>query len=363
MSCDQVLRLRRPPPASTPIPREYRRGRIDASGPDLDGPPPACESKEHRSRDRKGAGKVPYTSPAPLRSRLGSESFWRGAPELNDPTRRPADEDLPRIARLRAKLALIPDIISGISLDALKDAVLPAWADGDPAAPVDAPDERIAAALSAARASHDRGDADGAAELLVSAAREARSRPERTFLALWLLEVAERWSSGGTCERLHCQIKARLGGLTAQVGDVREGMELLRAASGRLFDLAEAVPDRDALLAEAWWWKYEAVAWGLRTGAVRPAGGRRGAEGDPGPADRAEQRGVVSRRPGTPRRRRRAGQAHGQRPEDRTASAARQGTPAGGRLRSSDGPRPSGARGRPPLRQQPLPAHPFPRGI
>ena len=134
---------------------------------------------------------------------------------------------------------------------------------------MDAPDERIAAALSAARALRGRGDADGAAELLVSAAREARSRPERTFLALWLLEVAERWSSGGTSERLHCQIQARLGGLTAQVGDVREGMELLRAASGRLFDLAEAVPDRDALLAEAWWWNYEAVAWGLRTGAVR----------------------------------------------------------------------------------------------
>ena len=117
--------------------------------------------------------------------------------------------------------------------------------------------------------SHGRGDADGTAELLVSAAREARSRPEYTFLALWLLEVAERWASGGTSERLRCQIQARLGGLVAQVGDVREGMELLRAASGRLFDLAEAGPDQDALLAEAWWWKYEAVAWGLRTGAVR----------------------------------------------------------------------------------------------
>jgi len=64
-------------------------------------------------------------------------------------------------------------------------------------------------------------------------------------------------------------VRARLGGLAALVGDVREGMELLRDASNRLFDLAADAPDCDALLAEAWWWKYEAVAWGLRTGAVR----------------------------------------------------------------------------------------------
>ena len=187
---------------------------------------------------------------------------------MNEPTRWPADEDLPRTARLRAKLALIPDSISGISLIALKDTTLPAWA-GEGPAPEDAPDGKIAAALRDARALHARGDADGATELLLSAAREARTRPEWTFFALWLLEVAERWSSGGASERLRCQVRARLGGLAAQVGDVREGTELLRDASRRLFDLADAASDREALMAEAWWWKYEAVAWGLRTGAVR----------------------------------------------------------------------------------------------
>jgi len=131
---------------------------------------------------------------------------------LTDLNRWPADEDLPRTARLRARLALIPNTISGISLEALKDTALPAWtedAEKQPPEPfqalspgADAPDDRIAAVLSAARASRGRGDADGAAELLLAAAGAARSRPERTFLALWLLEVAERWSSGGTSERL-----------------------------------------------------------------------------------------------------------------------------------------------------------------
>ncbi len=194
---------------------------------------------------------------------------------MNDPNRWPAAEDLPRAARLRARLALIPESISGISLALLKDTALPAWADDDPAVPADAPDERIAAAVSAARASRGRGDADGAAEMLASAAREARSRPEWTFFTLWLLEVAERWSSGGTSELLRCQVRAQLGGLVAQVGDVREGMELLRDASRRLFDLADAASDRDALLAEAWWWKYEACGVGpANRRSCAAAGGR-----------------------------------------------------------------------------------------
>jgi hypothetical protein len=217
----------------------------------------------------------------------------------------PADEDLPRTTKVRARLAGLPDVIAGISLRVLKATTLPAIKDDNaPAAdgpfPGDATttedglleqlqalareglaapgtleppgdDKRIRRALLGARAFRARGDADRAVRLLRAAARVARLWPAWTYFALWLLEVAERWMDGGTCKRLRCGVLGELGSLVAQAGDVRDGTQLIRNGSECLFAFADQAPERDEVLRAAWQLKYQAAEWGLRSHATRRA--------------------------------------------------------------------------------------------
>src|SRR5205823_5001324 len=89
-------------------------------------------------------------------------------------------------------------------------------------------EEQISAALLAARVLRGLDATDRAVQLLWAAARSVRLRPERTFFALWLVEIAEQWLEHVTSERLRCQVLAELGNLVAQTGDKREGIGLVR---------------------------------------------------------------------------------------------------------------------------------------
>jgi hypothetical protein len=211
----------------------------------------------------------------------------------------PAEDKEGPTGKLWARLAALPGELrdSGIDVDVLKDATLPPWKDSEPVAlaglvaglggAADAPevrqrlealplpaadpattDDQLATALSAARALRGLGAANRAVEVLRAAARAVRLRPERTALALWLLEVVQRWLDSGTAERLRCRVLADLGSLVAQTGDITEGSGLLRKASEGLFELAAQDPEAAR---EAWQLRYEAVAWGLRTRTARRA--------------------------------------------------------------------------------------------
>ncbi len=199
----------------------------------------------------------------------------------------PTEADLGLTRRLRERLALLPDEISGISLKVLKDTSLPPWKGeglaalaerlgaGDPpadearlrerlralplpdaAAP--ATDAQVAVALAAARVL--RGDDANvrAVEQLAACARVARRQAERTVFALWLVEVARGWLDDAAPPPLRSRVEEDLGGLLALVGDIAEGIGLLGAAGRRLFQAGGAP-------AAAWLLKYEAAQWGLRT--------------------------------------------------------------------------------------------------
>jgi hypothetical protein len=199
----------------------------------------------------------------------------------------PADSGLALTQRLRKRLASLPDEISGVSLKVLKDTALPAWRDdglsdlterltaGEPPAgeaalrdrlralPVPAPaaplgDAELATVLSAARVLRGAGEGGRAAELLGGSAAVARRLPERTFFALWMVEVARSWLDDAAPPALRSRVEAELGGLLVLVGDITEGIELIGSASRRLFQAGAALPT-------AWLLRCGAAQWGLRT--------------------------------------------------------------------------------------------------
>jgi hypothetical protein len=206
----------------------------------------------------------------------------------------PGDDALPLTRQLRERLAALPAEVSGVLLKSLKNTALPPAKEADPAAlagwlrsqeapPADEagatdrlralvpsdragpllPEEQVPVALAAARVLRGLGDNCRAAQLLAACSRAARRRPEGTFFALWLLEVARAWLDDTAPVPVQSGVLADLGALVALSGDVPAGSALIGSAASRLFEYVAAAPDAEARSA-AWQLRYEAARWRLR---------------------------------------------------------------------------------------------------
>ncbi len=213
----------------------------------------------------------------------------------------PDGSNLKYTSSLRARLELLSDSASGISLTKLKDASLPAWKEGDSGrlaariaraeeaatrdevlidelttivdgSPTWTDDEELGDRLLAARILYGMSDGLGrrkeldafAVAKLVDLARVGKERPDCTFFSMWLLEVAASWLGPSDDAQLQSRLDGELGALLAQTGAVPEGTRLLRATADRLFGLEDT--------SAAWLYRYRWAEWLLRSKTDRQQG-------------------------------------------------------------------------------------------